>query len=117
VFAIGLPGRGHRVRVIDVATDRLTATIPLLGKQEVAVVDGCGRLIVNIEDTKELTVIDTVGSKVELTWALKGCVEPAGLAIDAAAHRLFVGCHKRVMLVVNARHRRRRDLTADRRRR
>jgi outer membrane protein assembly factor BamB len=78
------------------------ATLPLSGKPEAAVADGQGRVYVDIEDTAELTAIDAVQAKVVATWRLAGCVEPAGLAMDTTAHRLFVGCHNRVLRVVDA---------------
>lgn len=100
VFAFN--GRSHDASVIDAATDTLVATIPLSGKPEAAVADGRGTVFVDIEDTAELTAIDTMRTKVASTWPLQGCVEPAGLAMDTAARRLFVGCHNRVLLVLDA---------------
>ncbi len=95
-------GRTHNASVIDAVADKLIATIPLSGKPEAAVADGKGMMFLDIEDKNELAVIDTAKNVVAQTWALPGCDEPAGLAIDAASRRLFVGCHSKVMLVLNA---------------
>ncbi|MDP9045775.1 MAG: YncE family protein [Pseudomonadota bacterium] len=100
VFAFN--GRSANASVIDATTDRLIATIALHGKPEAAVSDGRGRLFVDIEDSHELVAIDTATAKVTAVWPLKGCDEPSGLAMDTAAHRLFVGCHNQVLAVVNA---------------
>jgi DNA-binding beta-propeller fold protein YncE len=100
VFAFN--GRSHNASVIDAGTDRLVATIPLRGKPEAAVADGRGGVYVDIEDTNELTAIHAADATVTATWPLKGCDEPAGLAMDAVARRLFVGCHNRTLLVVDA---------------
>ncbi|HEX9392063.1 MAG TPA: hypothetical protein VF928_12185 [Usitatibacteraceae bacterium] len=95
-------GRSHNASVIDAVSDTLVATIPLRGKPEAAVADGKGRMFVDIEDTNELTAIDTRKAAVADTWPLAGCDEPAGLAIDAHTRRLFVGCHNKALLVLNA---------------
>ena len=100
VFAFN--GRSRNASVIDAATDRLVATIALHGKPEAAVADGRGSVFVDIEDTNELTAIQAAEARVTATWPLPGCDEPAGLALDASARRLFVGCHNRQLLVVNA---------------
>jgi YVTN family beta-propeller protein len=100
VFAFN--GRSHNASVIDAVTDTLVATIPLSGKPEAAVADGKGMMFVDIEDKNELTAIDTRKAAIASTWALPGCDEPAGLAIDLNARRLFVGCHSKLLLVVNA---------------
>ena len=55
-----------------------------------------------IEDRNTIAVLDTKAASLVASWALTGCDEPAGLAIDNAAHRLFVACHNQVMQVVNA---------------
>jgi len=100
VFAFN--GRSANASVIDATTDTLVATIALRGKPEAAVADGRGGVYVDIEDTDELTAIDAAAATVTATWPLKGCKEPAGLALDAQTRRLFVGCHNRTLLVVDA---------------
>jgi DNA-binding beta-propeller fold protein YncE len=88
--------------VIDTTTDKRVATIALSGKPEAAVADGKGMMFVDIEDKNEMMVIDTKKAAVVATWALPGCNEPAGLAMDEKTRRLFVGCHNKQLLVVNA---------------
>jgi YVTN family beta-propeller protein len=95
-------GRSHNASVIDAATDKLVATIVLTGKPEAAVADGKGMMFVNIEDKNEITAIDTRRDAVATSWPLAGCNEPAGLAIDTQTRRLFVGCHNKLMVILNA---------------
>ena len=95
-------GRSHNASVIDAATDKLLATIPLSGKPEAGVADGQGMMFVDIEDKNEIAAIDMRKNLVVKSWPLPGCNEPAGLAIDKKTRRLFVGCHNKVMVVLNA---------------
>lgn len=95
-------GRSHNASVIDTTTDKLVATIPLSGKPESVVTDGKGMMFVDIEDKNEITVIDLHREVVTASWPLPGCNEPAGLAIDATTRRLFVGCHNKLMVILNA---------------
>lgn len=95
-------GRGGSATVIDAATLEVLATVPLGGKPEVAVADDAGRVFVNMEDSAEIVVIDPAGLLVQARWPLKPCVEPTGLAIDAARRRLFSVCGNRKMMVVDA---------------
>ena len=99
---VAFNGRSHNASVIDAASDKLVATIPLGGKPEAAAADGRGMMFVEIEDRNELTPIDLKKNKAGASWPLPGCDEPAGLAIDSKTRRLFAGCHNKVMLVVDA---------------
>jgi YVTN family beta-propeller protein len=94
-------GRSKNSSVIDAKTNAVVATIPLDGKPEFAVSDGKGKVFVNIEDKSEQTSIDAKNAKVLKTWSLSPCEEPSGLAIDRKHHRLFAGCHNKMMAVVN----------------
>ena len=68
--------------------------------------DGRGRLYVAIEDKDEVAMIDARTGSVVYTWPLPGCDEPAGIAIDAISHRLFVARHSATMVMVDALDRR-----------
>lgn len=95
-------GKSHNATVIDTATDKVTHTLPLAGKPEAAVADGRGRMFVEIEDKNLLQVIDTHARQVQASWPLPGCEEPAGLAMDGTGQRLFVACHNKTLLVLDA---------------
>lgn len=88
---------------VDAASGKALNAIPLGGKPEFIAVDRKGRLFVNLEDKNQLLVVDTKKLKVTHRYDLSGnCDEPAGLSIDAVAQRLFVGCHNRKMVIVDA---------------
>jgi len=87
---------------IDAGKGEVVGTIPLGGKPEFAQSDGKGTVFVNLEDKHELYALDATKLSVRERWALPGCEEPTGLAIDVKKRRLFVGCSNKVMPVVDA---------------
>jgi DNA-binding beta-propeller fold protein YncE len=56
---------------------------------------------VNIEDKNEVVAIDSRILKVSKRWPAAPCDEPAGMAIDAEHSRLFIGCHNKMMAVLD----------------
>ena len=96
-------GGSKDATVIDVASLTVDGTIPLSGKPEFATADGKGKVFANIEDTSEIVVIDPRTMTVLKRWPLAPCEEPSGIAIDTAHHRLFSGCHNKLMAVSDAR--------------
>jgi DNA-binding beta-propeller fold protein YncE len=100
VFAFD--GRSADATVLDAASGKVVATLPLGGKPEFATSDRAGHVYVNIEDKSELVVIDSGKPAVESHWPLAPCEEPSGMAIDREHKRLFVGCSNRMMAVVDA---------------
>ncbi len=88
--------------VLDAATGKVLATIPLGGKPEFPASDGKGKLFVNIEDKGEIAVIDVKSNTAIAHWPLTGCEEPSALALDTAHARLFSGCGNKVMAVTDA---------------
>ncbi len=100
VFAAN--GEAGSLTVIDAAKSEVIATIVVGGKLEYIAVDGKGRLYVNVEDRNALAVVDTVTLSMITRYDLSAsCNEPAGLAIDSATERLFVGCRNQKMAVVS----------------
>jgi DNA-binding beta-propeller fold protein YncE len=100
VFACN--GGSQDVTVVDAASGRAEGTIALGGKPEFAAADGKGRVYVNIEDKSEVVAIDARRLKVQARWPLAPCAEPSGMGIDAAQRRLFIGCHNKMMAVLDA---------------
>lgn len=92
-------GRSKDSTVIDPASGAVKSTIPLGGKPEFAVVDGRGKLWVNIEDTHEIAELDTRKPAVAKRYTLEGCEEPSGLALDPVRRRLFSVCANKVMAI------------------
>jgi len=101
VFAFN--GHSNDATVIDPATNKVVATIPLPGKPELAVSDDHGKIYVNLEDRGEVARLDSKTAKVETTWSLGQCEEPSGLTMDVMHHRLFSVCGNRRMVVSDAR--------------
>ena len=95
-------GDAHSSTVVDAASGKAIGNIELGGKPEFAVSAGDGKLYVDIEDRAEIAEIDAAAQKVTRRWSLAPCTEPTGLAIDRAHHRLFSGCHNKVMAISDA---------------
>src|SRR5271154_4836337 len=82
-------GRSSNATVIDTATQKVIATVPLPGKPEFPVADGKGVVFDNIEDKSEIVRLDAKNPKVTATWPVSPCESPSGLDIDRAGRRLF----------------------------
>jgi YVTN family beta-propeller protein len=93
---------GNSVTVINAKTATVSATIPLGGTPEFAAVDEpAGRVYCNIEDKSEVAVIDADKHKVIAHWPLAPGEGPSGIALDAKHHRLFSGCHNKIMTMLD----------------
>ncbi len=91
------------VSVIDpAALDKEPVTITVGGTLEFAVGDGAGHVFVNVEDKDETVEIDSKENKVLAHWPVAPGKAPAGLAIDARNHRLFVGCGNETLVVLDS---------------
>jgi YVTN family beta-propeller protein len=95
-------GRSHDISVIDPLKRTVVATIPAGGKPEFARADGVGHIFYNIEDTAQISEIDTLAAKRIGTWSLPKCEEPTGLAFDIAHRRLFSTCGNKTLVVTDA---------------
>ncbi|MGS0755192.1 YncE family protein [Roseateles sp. GG27B] len=87
--------------VIDTNTLKVIDSVKVNGRPEFAVSDEHGKIFFNVEDKSELHVIDAHSNKVVAKWALKGCVEPTGLAMDLKNARLFSACANGVAVVTD----------------
>jgi YVTN family beta-propeller protein len=93
---------GNSVTVINAKTGTVSATIPLGGTPEFAAVDEeAGRIYCNIEDKSEVAVIDAEKHEVVAHWPLGPGEGPSGIALDAQHHRLFSGCHNKMMTMLD----------------
>lgn len=73
-------GASGRLTIIDPVTHKSTGAIDVGLGLEFAVVDGKGRLFVNVDDKNEIAVVDTLRARVETRYPLSGCAGPTGLA-------------------------------------
>jgi len=95
-------GKGRSATVFDANTGHVTATIALPGKPEFAAYDPvAGLLYDNIEAKNEVVVIDTKTHRIVKTWPISPGQEASGMAIDLEHHRLFIGCHNQLMLMMD----------------
>jgi len=93
---------GNSVTVINSKVATISATIPLGGTPEFATVDEtAGRVYCNIEDKNEVAVIDADKHEVVAHWSLAPGEGPSGIALDAMHHRLFSGCHNKMMVMID----------------
>lgn len=85
---------------VDPKSGSIDATIDLGGKPEFLATDGAGKAYINLEDKDQVAVVDLKAKKVLAHWPVAPGGSPVGLSIDAAKHRLFVGCRKPAKLIV-----------------
>jgi YVTN family beta-propeller protein len=96
-------GASNDISVLDPSTLQVLTSIALPGPPEFMVTDAAGTVFVNIEtEAGKLVAIDAKSLKIKATWALPGCANPTGLALDAANHRLFSVCEGQVMTVTDS---------------
>ena len=85
---------------VDPKNGKPEATVTLPGKPEFVAADGNGKAFVNINDKNTVAAVDITAHKVLAEWPITPGGQPTGLSIDAANHRLFIGCRKPQDLVV-----------------
>ncbi len=96
-------GRGESATVIAAKTGKAVVTIPLGGKPEFAQADSkAGQIYVNLEDKNELLVIDAKTHSVKYRWPIAPGAEATGLAFDEKNHRLFLGCHNNLIVMMDS---------------
>jgi DNA-binding beta-propeller fold protein YncE len=94
-------GGDNSVTIVESDDGDSVTTTALPGKPEFATADpGAGRVYCNLEDQSAVAVIDTVSHTVIHTWPLAPGKGPSGMALDAAHHRLFVGCGGNNLMVM-----------------
>jgi DNA-binding beta-propeller fold protein YncE len=95
-------GESDDATAIVAATGEIAGTIPLKGQPEFAASDGLGGVFAALENKNEVVAIDAHTLKIVSRWPTAPCEEPAGMAIDAKTSRLFVGCHNKMMAVLDS---------------
>jgi YVTN family beta-propeller protein len=94
-------GGSETVTAIDATTNTVVGNVALPGRPEFGAA-GNGMVYFNIEDKNEVVAIDARTNTLVNTWPLGTCDGPSGLSMDVAHHRLFSGCHNKVMMVMNS---------------
>ncbi len=95
-------GRSSSATAIDAKTGDVAGSIDLGGDPEFAAADGEGHVYNNLEDKSIVLEIDSKNLKILNRWPLAPCESPSGMAIDREHRRLFVGCHNKLMAVMDA---------------
>src|SRR5713226_1711764 len=85
-------GRSNDSTAIDARTGEIVATFPVGDKPEFCVVDGAGKMYVNIENASEIVEVDAAKPGVTRRAPLAPCEGPSGLAIDVKNKKLFSVC-------------------------
>jgi YVTN family beta-propeller protein len=96
-------GRADSATVISAKSNAVVATIPLGGRPEFATADAAaGRVYDNLENKSLVAVIDAATHAVVARWPIAPGESASGMAIDPAHHRLFIGCHNKLMVMMDA---------------
>jgi hypothetical protein len=90
------------ISVVDLTARTETTRIALGGELEFAVVDGSGRLYVNISDKPAITVLDTRTLRVAAHYSLPGCQRPSGLGIDPESGVILAVCDNQMAVALHA---------------
>jgi DNA-binding beta-propeller fold protein YncE len=85
---------------IDPKSGKIDEPIKLGGAPEFLAVDGTGKAYINLEDKDAVAVVDLHTRKVVSRWSIAPGGHPVGMAIDAKAHRLFIGSRNPQKMIV-----------------
>lgn len=85
---------------IDPKDGKIDEAIKLGGAPEFLAADGSGKVYINLEDKDVVAVVDLHTRKVVARWPVAPGGHPVGMAIDAKAHRLFIGCRNPQKMIV-----------------
>lgn len=96
-------GQGHSVTIFSATSGEVVATVTLSGKPEFAACDpAAGRVYCNLEDRNEVIAIDTRSHQIVNTWPIAPGEEATGMDLDLAHHRLFLGCHNKLLVMMDS---------------
>jgi hypothetical protein len=92
------------VTLVDAKAGTITGTIDVGGAMEGAASDGAGKLYIDVEDDKQIAVVDLKTMKLVTKYDLGSTAgEPAGLGFDVKNQILFAMCaNPNVCVVVSA---------------
>ena len=94
---------GDAVWVIDPQAAKVVATVPIPGAPEFMVYDEkADRIYLNIKTKDVVAVIDPSGNKVTGQWPTAPALQPHGLALDSANHRLFAAGGNGMLVMIDS---------------
>ncbi len=94
-------GRSNDSTAINARNNEIVGSFPIGEKPENCVVDGAGKVYVNIENSSEVVEIDAAKPGVTRRTSLAPCEGPSGLAIDVKNKKLFSVCSNKMMAVTD----------------
>lgn len=100
VFSFNSTGRN--ITVFDAKTGKVLSTLAVDGRTEFYAMDGKGMIYDSLEDKATVIAIDAKAMKVVATYSVAPNEEPAGTTMDPKTRRIFVACHSKSFLVLNA---------------
>lgn len=92
----------NNASAIDADDGEVEQTIDLGGRPGGAVANDRGTVFVVLENTNELVEIDAKKMAFSRRWPIPGCETPHSIALDNGRNRLFIGCSKQRLAVVDA---------------
>ena len=92
----------HNITVIDAESATVVGTIDIKGDGEGLVTGNHGTIFVDLEDKSEVVEFNPKTLEVLHRFPIQGGEAPTGMAIDREHDRLFIGCHNKVLVVMNA---------------
>src|SRR3954454_3303849 len=92
---------GNDATALDAKTNEVISTFQIGLAPEFCVVDGAGKIYVNLETSNEIVEIDAAKAAVARRAQLAPCEGPTGLSIDVKNKKLFPVCGNKVMGVVD----------------
>ena len=101
-LALVMNGKDGSITLIDPKAAKAVGTVDVGGKLEFAAADGHGRAYVNIEDRGEIAVVDIAARKLVTRYALTGCENPSGLAINPDSGVLVAACRNKTAIAVQS---------------
>lgn len=86
------------ITIVDPEKRAAVGVVDVGGILEFTVVDGAGRLYVNVVDRHEIAVVDTRARKVVARYKLQDCIEPSGVALTDKG-LLIAACEENAVFV------------------
>lgn len=94
-------GSGSALAVVDPAAEKMTRSIKLAAHPESFQLDATdSRIFVNVPNAAQIAVVDRQSGSVVATWNLGEMRANFPMALDEAAHRLFVATRRPAALLV-----------------
>ena len=89
------------IAAVTAGDGRILGRVPLAGHPESFQLESTGpRIFVNVPSARQIAVIDRVRLKIDGTWPVTAAQSNYPMALDEAAHRLFVGCRRPAEVLV-----------------